>query len=250
MTTPAKPDPWSALRALTPARVALGRAGISLPTAAHLDFQLAHARARDAVHDRLDVEALGRDLEAAGIRSIGARSAAPDRAAYLQRPDLGRRLDEESRSRLAQAAADGCDAVVVVADGLSARAAQQHAVPLVASLVPRLAAEGWRLAPVVIAELARVALSDEIGAALDARLALILLGERPGLTSPHSLGGYLTWSPRRGRTDAERNCVSNIRPEGLPPEAAAARLAALMTEARRRRLTGVGLKDETGALHE
>jgi ethanolamine ammonia-lyase small subunit len=249
MTTPAIPDPWRNLRALTPARIALGRAGVSLPTGAHLEFQLAHARARDAVHDALDLEALHRDLEAAGLPSIGVRSAATDRATYLQRPDLGRRLDPGSRDRLLAAATEeGFDAVVVVADGLSAGAALRHAVPVLGALAPRLLGEGWRLAPIVVAEQARVALSDEIGSLLGARLALILLGERPGLTAPDSLGGYLTWSPRRGRTDADRNCVSNIRPEGLTYTLAAERLGFLMTEARRRRLTGVALKEETGAL--
>ena len=249
MDTPAAPDPWLALRALTPARIALGRAGGSLPTGAHLDFQLAHARARDAVHDSFDVEALRHDLDAAGLPSIAARSAADDRKTYLQRPDLGRRLDPGSREPLAAAAVEGgFDAVMIVSDGLSARAALRHAVPLLAALVPRLGADRWRLAPVVVAERARVALSDEIGFLLGCRLALILLGERPGLSAPDSLGGYLTWDPRRGRTDAERNCVSNIRPEGLTYDRAADRLGFLMTEARRRRLTGLALKEESGVL--
>lgn len=248
MTSPALPDPWAPLRALTPARIALGRAGTSLPTAAHLDFQLAHARARDAVHDPLDLPALRRDLAAAGWETVAARSAAPDRAAYLQRPDLGRRLDADSRERLAGCRAEGTDAVLVVADGLAAAAARRHAVPLLAALAPSFRAGGWRLAPVVVAEQARVALADEIGELLGARLAVILLGERPGLSAPDSLGAYLTWGPRRGRTDAERNCVSNIRPEGLGYPLAAERLLYLMTEARRRRLSGVALKEEAGML--
>ncbi len=234
------------LRALTPARIALGRAGSSLPTAPHLDFQLAHARARDAVHVALDVEALRRELETAGLPTLAVRSAAPDRATYLQRPDLGRRLDPGSRDRLAEVE-PGADAVFVVADGLAAAAAG-HAVPLLRSLVSGLRAARWRLAPVVVAELARVALADEIGGLLQARLTVILLGERPGLSAPDSLGAYLTWAPRRGRTDAERNCVSNIRPEGLACEPAAERLLYLMTEARRRRLSGVALKEEAGML--
>ena len=200
------------------------------------------------MHGALDVEALRRDLEAVELPSIPVRSAVPDRATYLQRPDLGRRLDPDSRERLAAAAVPGVDAVLVVADGLAAAAAGRHAVPLLASLVPRLRATRWRLAPVVVAEQARVALADEIGTVLGARLAVILLGERPGLSAPDSLGAYLTWEPRRGRTDAERNCVSNIRPEGLPCELAAERLLYLMTEARRRRLSGVALKEETGML--
>jgi ethanolamine ammonia-lyase small subunit len=239
------PDPWHPLRALTPARIALGRAGASLPTRAHLDFQLAHARARDAVHDGLDVARVRQALSAAGLDSVAVRSAAPDRATYLQRPDLGRRLDPASRDPLAAAARPGgVDAALVVADGLSARAAQAHAAPVLAVLAPRLLDAGWRLAPVAIAEQGRVALGDAIGAALGARLVLVLLGERPGLSAPDSLGAYLTWDPRPGRTDAERNCVSNIRPEGLVPALAADKLAYLMLEAARRRLSGVALKDD------
>lgn len=199
------------------------------------------------MHEALDVEDLRAALDAAGLPSLPARSAAPDRAAYLQRPDLGRRLDSASHERLGAAAA-GFDAVFVVADGLAAAAARKHAVPLLASLVPRLRATRWRLGPVVVAEQARVALADEIGGLLGVRAAVILLGERPGLSAPDSLGAYLTWEPRRGRTDAERNCVSNIRPAGLTYERAADRLLYLMTEARRRRLSGVALKEETGVL--
>lgn len=242
-----RPDPWHPLRAATPARIALGRVGASLPTRAHLDFQLAHARARDAVHEPLDVEQLRRALSEAGCGSIAVRSAAPDRAIYLQRPDLGRRLEAGSSEALSVAAAglsEGVDAAFVIADGLSARAAAAHAVPVVGALIPRLAAAGWRLAPVVVAEQGRVALGDEIGARLGAALVVVLLGERPGLSAPDSLGAYLTWAPRAGRTDAERNCVSNIRPEGLMPAHAADKLFGLMLEARRRRLSGVGLKDD------
>jgi ethanolamine ammonia-lyase small subunit len=238
------PDPWRALRSLTPARIALGRVGASLPTRAHLDFQLAHARARDAVHDRLDVPRLREVLAAAGLDSAAVHSAAPDRVTYLQRPDLGRRLADESRERLTESAGEGVDAAFVVADGLSARAAQDHAVPVLAALAPRLVDAGWRCAPVVIAEQGRVAIGDQIGAGLRARLVLVLLGERPGLSAPDSLGAYLTWDPRPGRTDAERNCVSNIRPEGLVPAHAAERLVSLMIEAARRRLSGIALKDD------
>ena len=242
--SPGIPDPWQALRAFTPARIALGRAGVSLPTRAHLEFQLAHARARDAVHDGLDVARLQADLRVAGLESVAVRSAAPDRATYLQRPDLGRRLEDAARARLAGLTAGRVDAALVVADGLSARAAQRHAVPVLEALVPRLRDAGWRLAPVVVAEQARVALGDEVGAALEAALVVVMLGERPGLTAPDSLGAYLTWAPRPGRTDAERNCVSNIRPEGLVPALAADKLCYLMLEAARRRLSGVALKDD------
>jgi ethanolamine ammonia-lyase small subunit len=246
----AAPDPWRQLRALTPARIALGRSGASLPTAAHLEFQLAHARARDAVHDVLDVGALGEALRHAGFSWRAVRSAAGQRARYLQRPDLGRRLDPPSRELL-QRSSDAertADAVFVVADGLSAGAAQRHAVPVLAQVAPRLLAQGWHLAPVIVAEQGRVALGDEIGGLLSAHLTVVLIGERPGLSSPDSLGAYLTWQPRLGRTDAERNCISNIRPEGLTYDLAAAKLHFLMSEARRRRLTGVALKDESGAL--
>jgi ethanolamine ammonia-lyase small subunit len=246
---PARPEPtaasgpWLALRALTPARVALGRAGTSLPTAAQLDVQLAHAGARDAVHDALDAARLRAALAAAGLETAEVWSAAQDRGTYLRRPDLGRRLATASREALAaQASSEGVDAAFVVADGLSARAAQSHAPPVLAALASRLRDAGWRLGPAVVALQGRVALGDEIGALLRARLVLVLLGERPGLSAPDSLGAYLTWEPRPGRTDAERNCVSNIRPEGLVPPLASEQLLALMLEAARRRLSGVALK--------
>lgn len=248
----ATPDPWRELRALTPARIALGRAGASLPTKAHLDFQLAHARARDAVHDALDTTAVVEALGQAGIESLLVRSAAGARDRYLQRPDLGRRLDPGSRAGLEQkfSGAGPVDAAFVLGDGLSARAVQRHAAALLARLWPRLAAEGWSLAPAVLAEQARVALGDEIGTLLHARLVVVLIGERPGLSSPDSLGAYLTWDPRPGRTDADRNCVSNIRPEGLTYDSASDKLHYLMSQARRRRLSGVGLKDHAGALEQ
>jgi ethanolamine ammonia-lyase small subunit len=199
------------------------------------------------VRGTLEVPALERDLEAIGFSVIAVRSAAPDRSTYLQRPHLGRRLAPESSERLAALAGCGYDVVFVVADGLAAAAAQRHAVPVLRALVPGLDHDR-QLAPIVVAEQARVALADEVGGLLGAHLAVILLGERPGLSAPDSLGAYLTWEPRRGRTDAERNCVSNIRPEGLGYTDAAARLRYLMTEARRRRLSGVALKEETGIL--
>ena len=223
---------------------------MSLPTAAHLDFQLAHARARDAVHEALEVGGLIADLEREGLEAVVMRSAAGDRARYLQRPDLGRRLDGASRELLARVAAraPAPDVAFVAADGLSARVVQRHAVPLLRAAAPTLRREGWRLAPVVVAEQARVALGDEIGALLGARLVAVLIGERPGLTAPHSLGVYLTWQPRPGRTDAERNCLSNICPEGLAYDLAARKLCYLLTEARRRQVSGVALKEEAEAL--
>jgi ethanolamine ammonia-lyase small subunit len=244
-----RPDAWAAMRALTPARIGLGAAGAALPTGAHLDFQLAHARARDAVHHPFDAASLAAALAAAGHRTIDVRSAAPDRDTYLRRPDLGRQLDAPSRAALA-AARDpaGADLAFVVADGLSALAVERHALPLLDRIFARVAPAAWRVAPIAIARQARVALGDEIGAALGASLVAVLIGERPGLSSPDSLGVYLTWDPRVGRTDAERNCLSNIRPAGLDPEPAAHRLWYLMREATRRRLTGVALKEESAAL--
>jgi ethanolamine ammonia-lyase small subunit len=249
---PVADDAWARLRRLTPARVGIGHAGGSLPTHAHLDFQLAHARARDAVAERLDAPALAQRIADLGVETLVLHSAATDRTTFLRRPDLGRRLDGESRRRLGDAMAgrEGADLSIVVADGLSARAAQHHAPPLLAALLPRLGAEGWRLAPVAVLEQGRVAIGDEIGAACGAALGAVLLGERPGLSSPDSLGVYLTWHPAAGRRDADRNCISNIRPDGLPPEVAADRLYFLLTEARRRRLTGVALKDDSRVLRE
>lgn len=250
-------DAWQALRRFTAARIALGRAGTSLPTARHLEFQLAHARARDAVHAALDADALERDLQALGLPTVRLHSAAPDRDTYLKRPDLGRRLDDASRARLAALAAPATttpdaaalryDVALVVADGLSAQAASRHAAPLVAALLPRLSDAGLVVAPVAVVLQGRVAVGDEVGERLGARLVVVLIGERPGLSSPDSLGAYLTWAPRAGLTDEARNCVSNVRPEGLAIEAAAQRIAWLIGQAHARGLSGVALKDETGA---
>lgn len=239
-------DPWAQLRRHTPARIALGRAGPALPTQAVLDFGLAHARARDAVHQALDLDALEGALRADGYAPARARSAAPDRMTYLTRPDLGRRLDEASATAL-RAAAAPCDIAVVLADGLSAVAVQQHALPLLAALRAH-APQRWSGIPVVLALQGRVALGDGIGAALNARLIVVMIGERPGLSSPDSLGLYITYEPRVGRSDAERNCISNVRPQGLPYAEAARKLDWLAGAALARGLTGVGLKDESDAL--
>ena len=234
------PTLWRDLRRFTPARVALGRVGSGLPTAAHLEFQAAHAAARDAVHAELDCSTLCADLIAAGLSSVTVRSACPDRRSYLLRPDLGRRLDPADQARLRSTPS----IAFVVCDGLSATAVQRHAAPLLARVVPALGQSG----PVVLARQGRVALGDAIGAAMAAEAVAVLIGERPGLSSPDSLGVYLTWHPQPGRTDAERNCISNIRPEGLPIAAAATKLLWLIAAMRRLRLTGVGLKDEQPAL--
>jgi ethanolamine ammonia-lyase small subunit len=230
------PARWADLRRFTPARVALGRAGNGLPTTAHLDFQAAHAAARDAVHAALDVTVLRAELAAAGMPSIAVHSEAEDRRTYLLRPDLGRTL----RDRAAIPSTPGA-MVCVVCDGLSATAVQRHAVTLLRHVMTSLPGGA---APIVVAEQGRVALGDDIGETMGAEAVAVLIGERPGLTAADSLGIYLTWQPRRGRTDAERNCISNVRPGGLPPEAAAAKLLWLIAAMRRRRLTGIGLKDE------
>jgi ethanolamine ammonia-lyase small subunit len=240
----APPTLWRDLRRFTPARVALGRAGAGgLPTAAHLAFQADHAAARDAVHAALDVAALQAALAAAGLAARVVRSACPDRPTYLRRPDLGRRLDDADRAALAAAPVPG-KLVFVVCDGLSALAVQRHAAPLLARIVPALEPDG----AIVIATQGRVALGDDVGEALGASAVALLIGERPGLSTPDSLGLYLTWAPRVGRTDAERNCLSNIRPEGQSIAAAAFKTAWLVGQMRARGLTGVGLKDEAPTL--
>lgn len=238
------PDPWTALRRHTPARIALGRSGSSLPTSEVLGFALAHAQARDAVHAAFEAEATAAAIEALGLETLIVDSAAPDRASYLRRPDLGRTLSEASRAALSTRKG-ARDLVIVIADGLSSTAVHAHAAPLVEALLPAVREAGWRLAPVVIARQARVALGDEVGELLGALLVILLVGERPGLSSPDSLGAYITFAPRAGRTDAERNCVSNIRGAGLSYDAAAFKLAWHAREALRLGLTGVALKDES-----
>lgn len=240
---------WSDLRRFTAARVALGRVGNAQPTAAHLDFVEAHARARDAVWSALDAEALDGTLASIGAETRSVTSQAPDRRTYLLRPDLGRRLRPEDLAALAAAPHPGSFAVVV-ADGLCATGVQAQAASLLAALLPGLRAAGWKLAPIVIARQARVALGDDIGEALGAAAVAVLIGERPGLSALDSAGLYLTWAPRRGRTDAERNCISNIRPGGLGTAEAARKLLWLVAAARQLGATGVALKDEEPAALE
>jgi ethanolamine ammonia-lyase small subunit len=250
-----KPDPveidaWQGLRKFTAARIALGRTGDSQPTQAVLKFGLAHAQARDAVHVPMDAAAVETQLVEAGFPVLHAHSAASDRREYLVRPNHGRKLSAASRAALESAKSrlppDLIDIVLVVADGLSAFAPSRHAVPLLQALRPRL--EGWRLAPVVVALQSRVALGDEIGEIFDAEMVVMLIGERPGLSSPDSLGIYLTYRPRVGRSDAERNCISNVRPGGLDFETAAFKLHYLIENARRLQLSGVDLKDDSDFL--
>jgi ethanolamine ammonia-lyase small subunit len=233
------------LRDLTPARVGLGRAGASLPTEALLSFTLDHARARDAVHAAFDAPAIVTGLHGLGLEAVEVLSRARERTDYLRRPDLGRALDEASQHLLA-GHGGGCQLAIVIADGLSPAAVNAHAVPLVRSLVPRLAIDGIAIGRAVVARGARVALGDEIGAILGARMIVMLIGERPGLSASDSLGAYLTFAPKIGRTDAERNCVSNIHGAGLGYDEAAFRIAWLVREGLARGVTGVGLKDESG----
>ena len=236
---------WRKLAGLTPARIGLGRVGSGLPTREVLRFGLDHAQARDAVHTPMDADAVARGIEALGLPTLHVASRVADRATYLRRPDLGRRLAPEDRAAL-EAAADGpVDLAIVVADGLSARAVGEGAAALLAAFKPFVDKSGWRLAPVVVAAQARVALGDDIGSALKARAVAVLIGERPGLSSPDSLGIYLTLDPKVGRSDAERNCISNVRGAGLSHDLAAFKLHWLLTQALSRGLTGVGLKDES-----
>jgi ethanolamine ammonia-lyase small subunit len=246
-------DPWDDLRAHTAARIALGRSGAGLPTHELLRFGVAHAQARDAVHIQLDVPALEKQLQGLkhqgqGLGTLTVRSAADNRSTFLLRPDLGRRLHANDAPRLAdEADPKGCDLLIVVGDGLSSLAVERQAVPLIEAVLKQ-APQDWSLGPIVIATQARVALGDEIGALMNAQLVAMLIGERPGLSSPDSLGIYLTWNPQVGRNDAQRNCISNVRPEGLAPVAAAARMWWLCKEARKLQLTGVDLKDRSDAL--
>jgi ethanolamine ammonia-lyase small subunit len=244
-------QPWSALRQFTDARIALGRAGQSLPTAAHLQFQWAHAQARDAVHIPLDVASIEQPLQAMGIETLALHSAAPDRRSYLQRPDWGRKLDEPSRAALQRwreqhANAAPPDVCIVVADGLSPLAIHSNAIAFIQLLLERLQRDtpAWQVAPVCVVQQGRVAVGDDIGERLAAKLVIVLIGERPGLSSPDSLGIYMTWAPRVGCTDAQRNCISNVRSAGLALKDAAFKLHGLMRQARTLQLTGVGLKDD------
>ena len=243
-------DPWHPLRAHTAARIALGRSGGSLPTREQLDFRFAHARARDAVLSPFDPDALAARLRPLGSEVLVAESAARDRAEFLQRPDLGRRLGHASRAQLVEHAANRprSDLAIVVSDGLSTLAANTQSEPLLAALLPLLRESGWQLAPLIVARHARVAFQDEIGEIFRAKISLMLLGERPGLGSADSLGAYFTFAPAPDRTDADRNCISNIRPGGMAPADAARKLHRLLEQSRRLGLSGVALKDDAPGL--
>jgi ethanolamine ammonia-lyase small subunit len=241
------PALWNDLRRLTAARIGLQRTGASLATEPLLEFRLAHARARDAVHEPLDQARLAADIAAYGVEVVQIASAAEDRAQYLMRPDLGRRLAADAPATLERHAGH-YDVALVVTDGLSARAVQMHAAPTLAHLLPLLRAEGVGLAPVVVVRHGRVAISDAIAATLQADAVTVLIGERPGLTAPDSMGAYLTWRPGPYTTDAERNCVSNIRPDGIGYADAARKLAHLLRAMRARRVSGVAFKDDSDRL--
>jgi ethanolamine ammonia-lyase small subunit len=241
-------DPWTALRQVTAARIGLARCGASLATQPLLEFRLAHARARDAVHEPLDQARLAADLAELGLPVLPVASQAHDRQHYLMRPDLGRLLTPDAEAELTPHGTHGHDLVFVIADGLSARAVQSHARPLLAETLPPLIADGWRIAPLVVAHHARVALGDRIATALRADLVAVLIGERPGLSAPDSMGAYLTWQPGPQTTDADRNCISNIRPEGVGHADAAFKLVHLLRAIRSHRLSGVALKDDSDRL--
>lgn len=243
------PASWAALRRHTPARIAIGRAGSGLPTQAYLDFQAAHARARDAVHAALDLDAMMHRIAACGRPVICVASAAADRDAYLRKPDLGRRLSAESKARLSEPML-APDVAIVIGDGLSSVAVERNAAPVLQALVPRLESAGLRPAPIVIAAQARVALADEIAELLQAKVSVILIGERPGLSAADSLGIYLTFAPHIGRLDSERNCISNIRAGGMSPADAAAEAAELISAMMVHQASGVLLASRMRGLQQ
>ena len=233
------PSKWRDLRRFTDARVALGRAGNALPTAAHLDFQEAHARARDAVWSKLDTAKLEEELLPLSLPIQRVTSQAEERRRFLLRPDLGRRLPEGTVLPKAPGSI-----ALVIADGLCASGVQQQAPALLSVLVPALSKAGFTPGPIIIAEQARVALGDDVAEAMEAAAIVVLIGERPGLSATDSMGLYITWAARRGSNDAMRNCISNIRPGGLSADFAAAKALWLLAEARKLGATGVALKDE------
>jgi len=242
------PDAWGSLKAFTNARIALGRTGVATPLKEVLDFRMCHAHARDAVYSVLNVDELTGSLQQFQIPVIVAGSKANDRAVYLQRPDYGRSLNDASVKNLKNESSQPADVVIVIADGLSATAINEHAVHVVKKLIPLLKQSVLTIAPIVIAKQARVAIADEIGLLLKAKLSVILIGERPGLSSPDSMGAYITYQPSPGKTDESRNCISNIRPEGLIYDLAAEKIAKLIIASLQLKLSGVILKDDTHKL--
>jgi ethanolamine ammonia-lyase small subunit len=241
-------EAWAGLRRLTAARIGLARSGASLATGPLLELRLAHARARDAVHAPLDAERLRAELAGLGSPVLTVSSAVRDRSQYLMRPDLGRQLGRDAEGVLAEHAGDGHDVALVIIDGLSARAIERHARPLLATLLPQLRESGWRMAPLTIVRQGRVGSGDAVARLLRARMVAVLIGERPGLSAPDSMGAYLTWQPGPHTTDANRNCISNIRPEGIDPSNAAFKIMQLLRAMLTREMSGVALKDETEPL--
>lgn len=238
-------DPWFALRQFTQARIGQGRAGCSTPTSALLDFQLAHAAARDAVHRHWAVDCFAESVTALGLEPLILTTPITSREHYLQRPDIGRRLDENSRQKLRLHSAKSFDVALIVSNGLSSTAIDSHGLPLLEAIVAAYTRNFLTLSPVCLVPNGRVALADEIGSLLNARLSVIIVGERPGLSAADSLGVYLTYAPGIGNTDAERNCLSNIRPpNGMPYRAAAAKLVYLSQQALQLGFSGVALKDD------
>lgn len=242
------PDSWESLRVFTKARIALGRTGVATPLKEVLDFKMCHAHARDAIYSVLDLNELAYGLQQFQLSVIIVASQASDRSTYLQRPDYGRNLDKPSANNLKNESSYSVDVSITIADGLSATAINKHAVPVLKKLVPLLKQSVLTIAPIVIAQQARVAIADEIGSLLNAKLSLILIGERPGLSSPDSMGAYITYNPSPGTTDESRNCVSNIRPEGLNYDRAAEKIAKLIKASLQLKLSGIMLKDEKNLL--
>lgn len=243
-----QPDPWTSLRSLTGARIALGRVGAALPLSEVLALKMAHAQARDAVFSEIDIASLQPALQSSGFPVYLLHSQASERSDYLQRPGSGRLLNKDSVDRLRASGEPGCDIVIVLADGLSAAAVNTHAIPLLTHLVTLLQPSGYAIGPVCLVQQGRVAVADEIGSLLGARLSLILIGERPGLSSPDSLGAYVTYNPRPGLTDEARNCISNIHAAGLSYPVAAAKINYLVQASLRLQLSGVGLKEDDSLL--
>jgi ethanolamine ammonia-lyase small subunit len=237
-------DNWESLKAFTAARIAMGRVGSSIPLKQSLEFKLAHAHARDAVYSVLNVDGLLESIKTFGLPMLKLHSKAQNRHQYLQRPDYGRLLNDAS-VQLINESAYPCDICIIIADGLSATAINENAIPLLNVLLPMLR---YKLSPICLAEQARVALGDDIAHGLKAQLCIMLIGERPGLSSADSIGAYLTYNPKPGLTDETRNCVSNIRPNGLPFDLAAQKIFYLVQEAFRLQLSGVMLKDNAGLL--
>jgi ethanolamine ammonia-lyase small subunit len=242
---PVQEDPWSSLKAFTTARIALGRTGTAIPLKEVLSFRLAHAHARDAVYSRLDTTSLQEQLQPFHTTTLLLHSSAADRQEYLQRPDKGRRLDAHSIEVLSTLPTTLLqkDVAIIIADGLSATAMNIHTLPLLTQLLPMLKTAGISTGPLCLVEQGRVAIGDEAGALLKAKATLVLIGERPGLSAADSMGAYLTFNPRIGNTDESRNCISNIRQEGLQYVPAAGKICYLLQEAIRLQLSGVGLKD-------